>query len=173
MPISGAALLGAVERKLQEVDREGRTTPIGLLLFARAYAEAGVHLNQQEARLTEGHRGAPVQFLLMHSIELYLKSFLRLRGFTPKQLEKKLGHKFAKIAKEAEACGLVFNDEERYVIDAMEHTRAWTRSRYIETGFATSATPEALIRTCLSFDESVSAALKQEGHHVWPRKWPA
>jgi hypothetical protein len=69
MPISGAALLGAVERKRQEVDRDDRTTPIGLLLFARAYSEAGAHLHHQDANLTEGHRASPVQFLLMQSIE--------------------------------------------------------------------------------------------------------
>jgi hypothetical protein len=34
-------------------------TPIGLLNFARAYAEASVHLNA--TKLAEGHREAPVQ----------------------------------------------------------------------------------------------------------------
>ncbi len=77
MPISGAALLGAVERKRQQATDNERTTPIGLLLFARAYAEAGTHLHRQAGNLAEGHRGAPVQFNLMHSIELYLKAFLR------------------------------------------------------------------------------------------------
>src|SRR5262245_3068785 len=117
LPISGAALLGAIEQKHQP-DADERTTAIGLFLFARAYAEAGAHLHQ--AMLTEGHREAPVQFLLMHGIELYLKAFLRLKGFKPKQLEKNLRHRFGKIAKKAEAHGLVINDEDRYVIETME-----------------------------------------------------
>ena len=160
-PVSGAALLGGVLKKQPPTDE--RTNPIGLLHYARAYAEAGVHL--KGAKLTEGHRDAPVDFLLMHSIELYLKSFLRLRGFAVKQL---WGHDFAWLAKEAEAHGLTFDDEDRNVIEVMVHTDAWSRARYIKTGFTVKATPEAFIRTCLSFDRSVSDALEKEGHHVRP-----
>lgn len=139
---------------------------MGLLNFARAYAEAGARLNTE--KLTEGHRDAPVQFLLMHAIELYLKSFLRLSGYTVKQLRN---HKFAWLAKEAEANGLVLDDEDRYVIEVMVHTDAWSRSRYIETGFRVHAAEEALMHTCLSFDQSVSEVLRKEGHHVRPITW--
>jgi len=121
---------------------------MALLSYARAYAEAGARLNAE--RLTEGHRDAPVQFL-MHSIELYLKSFLRLSGRTVKQV---WGHNFAWLAKEAEAHGLPLDDQDRYVIEVMVHTDAWSRSRYIETGFRTHAT-----------------ALRKEGQHVHPITW--
>jgi hypothetical protein len=156
-PISGAALLGAVERRHAQQER---VTPLGLLNYARAYAEAGIHLHA--TKLVEGHRDAPIDFLLMHSIELYLESFLRVRGESVKGLVR-LRHNYGKIARKAEAHGLVLDDEDRYVIEIMEHTRAWSRSRYIETGFRLKASAEALIRTCRSFDQLVSDAIRKEG----------
>src|SRR5690349_2417146 len=152
-PISGAALLGKVVKNQPEDDE--RTNAFGLLSYARAYAEAGIHLDAN--KLTEGHRAAPVEFLLMHSIELYLKSFLRLNDYSVKEI---FGHKFAWLASKAEAHGLKLDDEDRYVIEVMAHTDAYPRSRYIKTGYFVKSPPEALVRTCLSFDQSVCAALR-------------
>jgi hypothetical protein len=49
-PVSGAALLGAAfkQRKGKQDDSDERTTSIGLFLYARAYAEAGVHLHRMK-----------------------------------------------------------------------------------------------------------------------------
>ena len=58
---------------------DDRSTPLGLFNYARSYWQSGVLLHHARAKTT--HPDAPVTLLLAHAIELYLKAFLRLRGW--------------------------------------------------------------------------------------------
>ena len=73
-----------------------RTTPRGLLRYAREFAEA--------ARIVSDSKGDPVftptYYLYGHSIELALKAFLRASDYDLKKL-KKLGHGLSELLAEA------------------------------------------------------------------------
>ena len=143
---------------------DDRTTPFGLFNFAHSYWRSAQAL--QAARVKATHAGAPVEFLYIHAIELYLKSFLRLKGLPVKELRsKKFGHDIRAIAKKAKELGLHFDDADDDVL-AVIAAMDITDIRYIKTGPVRRPTYEALDRTCKSFDETVGAALIKAGNPV-------
>lgn len=139
---------------------EERTTARGLFGYSRAYWSAGVHLD--EAKLKDGHASAPVRFLLYHSIELYLKTFLRVQGLNVKQLYQ-LGHEHRKLGKRAVSRGLELMDEDLDLLRLMDQTDAYLRSKYIETGFVSSPSIKALRSLCDRLDDMVARAFYEEG----------
>ncbi len=139
---------------------EERTTARGLFGYSRAYWSAGVHLD--EAKLKERHASAPVRFLLYHSIELYLKTFLRVQGLNVKQLYQ-LGHEHRKLGKRAVSRGLELMDEDLDLLRLMDQTDAYLRSKYIETGFVSSPSIKALRSLCDRLDDMVARAFYEEG----------
>jgi hypothetical protein len=147
-----------------------RTTPIGLFNFARSYWQSGVQLHQAEAKVT--HPDAPVTLLLAHAIELYLKSFLRLRGLGADEVKGGFGHDFQKLVDEASARGLSILDEDMAIATILTEQESIRRSRYIETGYYQKPTLAALSRTCRSLDEAVGTALKNEGIGLQPMELP-
>lgn len=147
------------------MDEAERVTPIGLFNFAETYWTAAKALKRSKARST--HRESPIRFLYYHSIELYLKAFLRLHGHTPQQLRsKKFGHSTRDLTERAEKLGLEFDDEDRDVFGLMSDTDAIIRSRYLQTGYFEWPTLEALNRVCKSLRVSVGDALRKKGIHV-------
>lgn len=93
---------------MAELTDDDRTTALGLLNYARSYrASADHHLN---ARLKVPHAQAPATFLYYHSIELYLKAYLRSQGLTVAQL-RQVGHNVSKLAGEVQSRGFVLDDE--------------------------------------------------------------
>ena len=147
-------------------DDEGRTNSMGLFNTAEAYWMSAVAL--EEAKVRCGHADSPVRFLYYHSIELYLKAFLREKGHSVDELceGKKFGHHTTKITKRTEELGLSFTEEDREVFAIMGDTDAVIRSRYIRTGPFTWPTFEALNATCENLRGSVGAALKKAGVNV-------
>ena len=128
----------------------------------RAYWSAGVHLD--EAKLKEGHaqRLLRVRFLLYHSIELYLKTFLRVQGLNVKQLYQ-LGHEHRRLGKRAVSRGLELMDEDLDLLRLIDQTDAYLRSKYIETGFVSSPSIKALRSLCDRLDDMVARAFYEEG----------
>jgi hypothetical protein len=135
-----------------------RTTSLGLFNYARAYHLSASHL--AKAKIRAGHAHAPVSFLYYHSIELYLKSFLRLRETSVESL-RKLGHRLSSLATAATERGLFLMDEDREVISLISADDMMIRARYIRTGFSRQPANEALERTCASLHETVRDALRK------------
>ena len=89
------------------MDLDDRTTSIGLFNYARSYWQSAEYLNS--AKLDVSHKEAPVTFLFYHSIELYLKSFLRLQNLSVKKL-RDIGHKVDQLSNAAVRTVLLFID---------------------------------------------------------------
>jgi hypothetical protein len=142
----------------EEVTEGDRTTSLGLFNFAEAFWRAAHVL--AKAEVEGGHADSPVRTLYYHAIELYLKALLR-QHYSVDDLKNKFSHKFSRLATEAEANGLTFDDEDRNVLALMTDTDVVMRARYIRTGPATFHTLEALERTCKSLRENVGALLRK------------
>ena len=96
------------EQATEEIAEEDGTSSLGLFNFAEAFWRAAHVLAKTEVE--GGHADSPVRTLYYHVIELYLKSLLR-QHYSVDDLKNKFGHKFSRLASEAEANGLTFDDE--------------------------------------------------------------
>jgi hypothetical protein len=149
----------------QLADEEKRVTDLGFFNFADTYWYAALTLVKAKALGT--HKESPVRFLYYHAIELYLKSYLLLKGIHPSVLRsKQFGHDIGKISRRAEQEGLQLMDEDKEIFAMMSDTDTVIRSRYLLTGPFRWPTIEALDRTCKSLRESIAAALKTAGRPV-------
>jgi hypothetical protein len=146
---------------MQKDDVDDRSPPIGLFNTAESYWQAGIALGTANLRTT--HPNAPISFLYYHAIELYLKAYLKLNGYTSDQLRsRKFGHRICCLSEKSAECGLRFEDEDNAVFSLIATTDAVIRSRYFERGYFTWPANEALQRTCKSLRTSVGQALKKE-----------
>jgi hypothetical protein len=143
------------------MSEDDRTTPLGLFNYARSYWQSGVLLHHTRPKVT--HPDAPVTLLLAHAIELYLKSFIRLRGVGTEEVKSSFGHDFKKLVEEASSRGLSLGKEEIDIAAILTEQESIRRSRYIETGYYRRPGMAALSRTCQGLDQSVSAALRDAG----------
>ena len=149
----------------EEQDIEDRTTPFGMFNMAESYWKAAVSL--EKAKVKSTHADSPVRFLYYHAVELYLKSYLRLKGLTVRELaSRKIGHDFKNLTDEAEFRGLPYMDEDRHIFRLMAETDAVIRSRYHRTGAFYWPTTDGLDRVCKSIREPIGQALKKAGHPV-------
>lgn len=144
---------------------DDRTTAQGLFVYADAYLASAESLVGSNLRLP--HAQVPQRALTFHAAELYLKSFLRLRGCTVEEL-RSFGHRFSKLIDEADkhglsipadvASGLVFSDQTEGVIG----------SRYIQTGFARQWPLEAMLKSVRVIrDQIVQFPGRKSGIIVW------
>ncbi len=139
------------------IEEDARTNPMGLFNYAHSYWVSAVAL--QRASLDCTHKDAPVDYLYFHAIELYLKSFLRLRGMTLGQL-KKIGHSLTKLHAAAIAEGLTDDEEDRQVVALIDQN--YMRARYIETGPFSKASPGALWGVCRVFHDEIEPLINRE-----------
>ena len=130
------------------MDNEDRMSPVGLFNFAQSYWQSAVLLHKSDPDVT--HPKAPVTLLLAHAFELYLKSFLRARGYSVERLKGGFGHDFRKLVDEAKAQGLRLDDEDQDIADILKEQETIRRSRYIETGYFRNLGLAALSRCCRS-----------------------
>ncbi|MBK9520158.1 MAG: hypothetical protein IPO13_00680 [Rhodocyclaceae bacterium] len=117
---------------------EDRTTAIGLARYAYEYIEAAMLVEGNDQTPTD-ISPIPAYFLALHGIELTLKSYLRFRGVTVKELRgPKYGHDLHACHRKAKELGLlsVFNEQPtdadamRMLVGLNEHQGL----RYIKTG---------------------------------------
>jgi hypothetical protein len=150
-----------------------RHTPIGWFNFAASYHAAADLIANQGQKAT--HPESPAMFLYFHAIELYLKSFLRLRGDSAAAL-RRIGHDFQRLQTRAEARGLVLGDVEQEVFDLLKATDIWSRGRYLKTGPLRVPTLMALSQTSRSLRQLTAKALREAGQiirspsHRMPRR---
>ncbi len=124
---------------------EDRTTAIGLARYAYDYLHAAIVVEANDP--TPRHISpVPAYFLALHGIELTLKAFLRHKGTSVKDLQKKFGHDVHACHRKAKELGLheVFkelpadsdamrmlvglNDQQglRYIKTGMKHFPLWS-----------------------------------------------
>ena len=156
---------GKQEKTPEEIaEDEARTNPMGLFNTAEAYRLSAVALEAADVKIGFAH--SPIRFLYYHTIELYLKAFLRQSGHTVEELSdgKKFGHKTHRMVGRAEKLGLSFSDQARNEVFAiMGNTDAVIRARYIRTGPVKWPSLEALNRTCEELRRDVGTALVKGG----------
>jgi HEPN domain-containing protein len=104
-------------------------------------------------------------FTYYHSIELYLKAFLRAQGHTLARLQD-IGHGYDTLHRLSADCGLPFRDEDTDVLNVLARPGAWSATRYLEVGYNIRPTLSALSRTCKSLDRSVGDALIARGIRI-------
>lgn len=147
-------------------DDAQRTTSIGFYDYAGSYlgcANALAHVKPKGVT----HPDEPINFLFYHSIELYLKAYLRLKGYTPKALaSREFGHKFGVLTERAVELGLVLNENDKAVLEFMRDTDAVLRARYIKLGATQRVAHQVLLRASRSLRQSVGEALLEAGEPV-------
>ena len=124
---------------------EDRTTAIGLARYAYDYLHAAMVVETNDP--TPSHISpVPAYFLALHGIELTLKAYLRHKGVSVRDLQKKFGHDLHACHRKAKELGLndVFkehpvdadamrmlvglNDQQalRYIKTGMKHFPLWS-----------------------------------------------
>lgn len=124
-------------------DDEDRTTAIGLARFAYEYIDAAMLVDEQHGARPgfEMVSPTPAYFLALHGIELTLKSYLRHKGVTVRELRspKDFGHDLRACYRKAKELGLrtVFKmraDDMRAMLMLLD-LNEYQGLRYIRTGF--------------------------------------
>lgn len=123
------------------ISDEERTTPIGLVRYAYEYLEAAILVEERAADKKPGKQisPTPAYFLAFHGIELTLKSFLRSKKVTVRQLSgREFGHGLSTCYRKATELGLanIFNEDPRDVtaLEMLEGLNDKQGLRYIRTG---------------------------------------
>ena len=137
-----------------------RYPPIGLFNFAASYQAAAELLLHRAIRAT--HPEAPIAFLYYHSIELYLKAYLRLHNVSMRRL-RDIGHDFIKLGVRAQHFGLLLNARDLEILQILSEGDAWARARYLELGMASSPDLMELGRTCKRLNKSIGQAMSSAG----------
>ena len=124
------------------MNERDRTSAIGLARYARDYYDAALAADDKLGR-REGYEivaPAPVMFLVAHSIELALKSYLRFMNYTVDDL-KRLSHHLDECWEVAKENGIeqyiTLTEEDLGVLSLISSLHASTELRYIQTGFKT------------------------------------
>ena len=132
------------------LDDDKRTTAMGLFNFAHSYWCAAVVL--QCTRMDATHPTSPRDYLYYHAIELYLKSYLRLQGFSVQKIVS-IGHRHAKLYCTAVEAGL---GAQRTYQDVMSRIpKNYLPSRYIKTGLYRVPSPDALWEVCRGLHDEI------------------
>lgn len=128
-----------------------RTSPVGLFHHAHSYSVSAATLTKSGIRVT--HPEAPIRFLYTHAIELYLKSFLMVKGISLARLRSRaLGHDLCALFREAVNLGLVPDRPMESEISSLNDA---IRDRYIETGVRHILPIQALHSLCESLNRQV------------------
>lgn len=122
-------------------DDPERTTPVGLARYAREFFDCALAADDKV-----GHRPGfeiiapiPVMYLVGHSIELCLKSYLAFRGVPLRDFRsKKYGHNLMKCLKKAKELGLnehvTLDDGEQRALAVLNELYSTKQLNYIVTG---------------------------------------
>jgi hypothetical protein len=140
-------------------DEDERTTPIGLFNYAESYRLSAIALN--EAQVQVPHRYAPISFLYYHSIELYLKSYLRGHGVTNKELRQRHGHKVGTLSDSAQRLGLDISEDDARILSWMTRTDVAIRFRYIRTGAYALPSEETFNKVTWNLRQAVGESLRK------------
>ena len=141
------------------------TRPIGIFNYANSYRHAALTLRDAEAAGTHPHD--PVLFLMNHSIELYLKSYLHARGISEVDLSRRpYGHDLLELVWSAKKRGLCPTEQTYSVIRIINQLNTQITSRYITPRIYRPIRDDVLDRAALNLHQIVGAALSRLGFTV-------
>ncbi len=122
-------------------DDPKRTTPVGLARYAREFFDCALAADDKVGRRPgyEIIAPIPVMYLVGHSIELCLKSYLAFRGVPLRALRtKKYGHDLVKCLKKAKELGLSTHVEldegDLHALKVLNELYSKKQLNYIVTG---------------------------------------
>ena len=143
---------------------------IGWFNYAVSYLRAAQALRTLQFNAT--HRDSPIEFLYYHSVELFLKAFLVLKGATEKDV-KGLSHGIVRIMERCRAQGLVLDKTDRAVIALIDRSGNMFRARYIRTGYFEKASGAMLDRLTERLLSKIAGHFHREGRPLRPSERPA
>jgi hypothetical protein len=115
---STAGGAGSEDRAVSDAGNVESETPLAWFNLAHAYLYDAAALHNAQ-KPSGGFYGHPVRFLYFHSVELFIKAFLRLHGVEDLELQwKPYGHNLTNLADEAERKGLLITNRVRLVCEA-------------------------------------------------------
>ena len=121
--------------------RDTDTTPAGFARYANEFLNAALIADNGMGGGTEYDHFAPVpvMYLIGHSIELSLKSYLLYSGDTVDDVRFNFGHNLLRALEAANDKGLndhvTFDDVELGALEVLEKLYATKQLNYIQTGF--------------------------------------
>lgn len=137
---------------------------IGTFNYAHSFWRAGIALGTADWQKHETHPGSPVEFLLWHAIELFLKSFLLADGLSEQVLRSRAyGHNLTALTEEAKKRGLPLTKRDEEVLSLMPTTDDMIELRYLTVGIKTVPEIEEVEETCKSLYRLVAIALTHRG----------
>ena len=147
-----------------------RTTDVGLFMLAESYMICAVTLKENRPK---GLRfNSPVEFLIFHAVELYLKSFLRRVGLSVLELSSRsYGHNFPKLMEEAGSRGLQLRCVDVARLQFSDEAELPIQTRYLVTGFKQVISLEDLIDTARNVRGPVAELLLKSGVNVRAPAW--
>ncbi|MEM7650536.1 MAG: hypothetical protein AAF204_00445 [Pseudomonadota bacterium] len=118
----------------QSISKDERTSALGLMRFANEYFNSAIATKKS---LQYNTTTTPVYFLLGHSIELSIKSYLRSRGCSVKEISS-LKHDLSACLETAKSKGIsgyfILSDEFNETFHLINSLHKTTELRYIVTG---------------------------------------
>ena len=124
------------------MDDESRTTAIGLARYAADFLEAALATDDRMGKNPQYTIVAPIPalYLIGHSLELYIKAYLRHHGRSKKNL-KSIGHDLKKCLRRAKELGILehvqFESGELEAFDVLHELYCSKQLNYIEKGAKT------------------------------------
>jgi hypothetical protein len=139
-----------VPSRLQTLLRP-RGTPFGIFLLADDFLKAA-NASKAHSRIRSG---GPVRLLCFHSIELFLKCYLRAQGQDVETL-RAYGHRFNDMAKSAEETGLNLGAPIVRKLDMLTARNDYVRVRYM----VVDTPPDIKLKAILALAEEVREAVR-------------
>lgn len=141
-----------------------RTTATGLFNYAVSYQESAKLLARTKIKGIT-HPDSPIEFLYVHSIELFLKAYLRLSYDVSKITS--IRHNFKKLVAVSVKQGMAISDSDRKILELIHTHNLNLNTRYITTGFrANYPTIESLGEVCDHLQASVKEQFTTVGLRV-------
>ncbi len=144
-----------------DVQRPERAQPIGVFLYAESFLRSAQALSacREDGTLSLRFED-PIYYLYTHSVELFLKSFLRAKGYSEAKLSlKPYGHDLSNLWLESINCGLAPHPVKRAIMEqTIEILAPFATSyefRYLATGAKTIPTLDALGEAATYFMDAV------------------
>ncbi|MDA1046820.1 MAG: hypothetical protein O3A82_07825 [Verrucomicrobia bacterium] len=119
---------------------EERVKPFGLWRYGRDFLDAGEKIKdpRKPDHLLDHHAPTTAYYLVSHSIELLLKSYLRAKGKNLKEL-RKIGHNLVEAISQCEAEGIQdlveITEETKAEIALLNQTYASKDFEYFKQGY--------------------------------------
>lgn len=144
--------------------KDERTTPLGLYHYAVSYEAAARVLMAGLTRDMATHPSAPTNHLLEHSIELYLKAFLRLNGVSLERLKNEFGHAIPKLFLEFIKLGGPSTDHDVGVTSFLTPAYIFAE-RYIVVGAYPDIGTDNIAKTAANLHAVVRDAIRASGEY--------